>query len=87
MIDDFDFPETSDRPAFVKAKLATVGVSLDDPTMKLPGRDKPQAPKPAPKVEEVFAGDFLFIEGSWPVSRDLAKQLHYSAGDKDGRPD
>lgn len=86
MMDDFPIDDP-DRPAFVKSTLARVGVSLDDPTMKLPGRDKAKVPTPAPKVEEMFAGDFLLIEGSWPVSRDLAKQLHYSVGDPEGRPD
>lgn len=70
-----DFPTDSpDRKSFVQSELAKVGLSLDDPTMKVPG-DKPEARKPWPKTEEAFPGDFLIIEGSWPVSKILAKQL------------
>lgn len=65
-----DFPEANpDRKAFVDSELA-----------KLLPIHKPE-PKPLPKSEEAFAGDFLLIEGSWPVSKSLAKQLHYKVGD------
>lgn len=67
MIDDFPDPE--DRKAFVDRQLA-----------RLVPTPKPKA-KPASKIETIFPNDFIFTEGHWPVSRALAAQMHWTAGD------
>jgi hypothetical protein len=68
---DFINEDSPNRKSFVKSQLA-----------RLKPTPKPET-KPLPKSEEAFAGDFLLIEGSWPVSRSLAKKLGYSVGDPD----
>jgi len=68
---DFINEDSPDRRAFIDSQLARL--------VKTP---KPET-KPLPRAEEMFPGDFLTIEGSWPVSRDLAKKLSYSVGYED----